>query len=147
MVKSPIDRVGGKSRLAKHIRGHFPEHDIYIEVFFGAGHIFFSKEPVKLEVVNDIDGELVNLFRVIRFHPDEFEKVLSHFLHSRQMFSEIELEPHLTDVQRAVNWYFKSRVSFASMGGNFGYGRTPKRSGIPLLRRDFAAISTRMERL
>ncbi|WP_270547678.1 DNA adenine methylase, partial [Clostridium butyricum] len=52
MLNPPICRVGGKSKLRKTILGMIPEHVCYIELFFGAGWVYFGKEPSKIEVVN-----------------------------------------------------------------------------------------------
>ncbi|MEE9456174.1 MAG: DNA adenine methylase [bacterium] len=145
-VKSPISRVGGKYRLAKRIIEHFPEHDVYVEVFFGAGHVFFTKERVKVEVVNDVDGDLVNFFRVVKYHPKELERQLSYYLRSRQVFADLEKEPRLTDVQRAVRWYLRYQLSFGSLGGSFGYPKRPPGGGsVPLLK-DFRGIAARLVR-
>lgn len=145
-VKSPISRVGGKYRLAKQIIALFPEHDVYVEPFFGAGHVFFTKEPAKIEVINDIDGELVNFFRVVRFHAEEFERQISYFLRSKQMFDELEREPKLTDVQRAVTWYFSNRASYSAMGRNFRRAKSPNLGCVPKLAVDFQEIARRLER-
>jgi len=147
VVKSPISRVGGKSRLAKRIISLFPEHQVYVEVFFGAGHILFAKDPVKIEVVNDADGDLVNFFRVARFHPEEMVRQLGFFLHSREMFEAAASEPALTDVQRAVTWYYKNRVSYGAMGENFNFFKKSTRGAVPLLNRDFRAIADRLGRV
>lgn len=53
--------IGGKRRLAKHILPLFTEHTCYVEPFCGAAALYFLKEPTKVEVINDINGELVNL--------------------------------------------------------------------------------------
>ena len=55
MLKPPISRMGGKSKLRKTIIEMIPEHSCYIELFFGAGWVYFGKEPSKVEVINDID--------------------------------------------------------------------------------------------
>ena len=60
-LKAPFGWVGGKSRLAKDIVDLIPSHSIYIEVFGGALSVLYAKKPSKLEVVNDINSELVNL--------------------------------------------------------------------------------------
>lgn len=57
--KPPILRMGGKSRLRKTIIDMLPEHTCYVELFFGAGGVYFGKEPSKVEFVNDIDKELI----------------------------------------------------------------------------------------
>lgn len=72
-MKSPISRVGGKFRLVKRLRPLLPPHEAYIEPFFGAGHLFFAKDRTRLEVVNDLDGELVNFYRVVAYHSAELE--------------------------------------------------------------------------
>lgn len=75
-----------------------PEHETYLEPFFGSGAVLFSKEPSRLETVNDIDGEIVNLFRVIRERPDELAHAIRWTPHSREEYylsyedSEDELE-------------------------------------------------------
>ena len=63
-----IPWIGGKRRLAKHILPMFPEHTCYVEPFCGAAALYFMKAPAKVEVLNDINGELVNMYRVIKHH-------------------------------------------------------------------------------
>jgi site-specific DNA-adenine methylase len=62
---------GSKWSMADWIISHFPEHQTYLEPFFGSGAVLFSKKRSELETINDIDGEVINLFKVIREKPDE----------------------------------------------------------------------------
>ena len=65
-VKPVLKYAGAKWRLADWIGGLLPPHEIYLEPFFGSGAVFFRKAPARLETINDIDGNVVNLFRVLR---------------------------------------------------------------------------------
>lgn len=66
-VTRPIVRwLGGKWRLAPWIIEHFPKHRVYVEPFGGGGSVLLRKERVHAEVWNDLDGEIVNVFRVLR---------------------------------------------------------------------------------
>lgn len=70
-LKAAFAWVGGKSKLAKDIVEKTPEnHTTYIEVFGGALSVLYAKEKSRLEVVNDINGELINLHRSIRTNPE-----------------------------------------------------------------------------
>ncbi len=62
---------GSKWRIADWILAHMPAHDTYLEPFFGSGAVFFRKEPSRLETINDLSGDVVNLFRVIRERGEE----------------------------------------------------------------------------
>ena len=61
--------AGSKWRLADWICDHLPAHDQYLEPFLGSGAIFFNKTPAAVETINDIDGEVINLFRMVREQP------------------------------------------------------------------------------
>lgn len=129
MLKPPISRMGGKSKLRKTIIDMTPEHTCYTEVFFGAGWVYFGKDKSKVEVINDVDGELINLFKMIKYHAEEIRRLMTYEICSRDMFSEyknIDINS-LTDIQRAVRFIYLLSQSFASKGDNFGYGTT----GIP----------------
>ncbi|MFB9994102.1 DNA adenine methylase [Deinococcus oregonensis] len=66
-VPSPVLRhPGAKWRIAEWICGHLPEHDVYVEPFFGSGAVFFHKEPARVEIINDLDSNVITAFRVIR---------------------------------------------------------------------------------
>ncbi|GAB2558325.1 DNA adenine methylase [Gracilibacillus alcaliphilus] len=77
---------GSKWSLAKWIISFFPEHETYLEPFFGSGAVLFSKEHSKLETINDIDGEIINLFNVIRDRPDELARQIALTPHSREEY-------------------------------------------------------------
>ena len=71
-MNSYIGWIGGKRLLRKEVLARFPKAGVtrYIEVFGGAGWVIFGKEkvPSQMEVFNDLDGELINLYRCIKYH-------------------------------------------------------------------------------
>ncbi|UJS17860.1 MAG: DNA adenine methylase [Candidatus Jettenia sp.] len=90
-LKSPINRMGGKYFLKDWLIQHIPQHTLYCEVFGGAGHVLFSKSPSRVEVLNDVDGHLINFFCVLQ-HPEKRGKlveVLQHMPYSRQLWQEM----------------------------------------------------------
>lgn len=128
MLKPPISRMGGKSKLRKTIISMLPEHTCYVELFFGAGWVYFGKEPSKVEVINDIDEELINLFRMLKYHAPEVQRMLQYDFSGRDMFEEYKncrLE-NLTEINRAVRFLYLTSQSFASKCGNYGYGTNTK---------------------
>jgi Site-specific DNA methylase len=68
-ITLPFNRYGSKARWAKKLAALLPEHSIYVEVFGGTGAVLLSKQPSPVEVFNDIDGEVVNFFQVLRTQP------------------------------------------------------------------------------
>jgi DNA adenine methylase len=67
---------GSKWSMTDWIISHMPEHQTYLEPFFGSGAVFFNKMPSQVETINDIDSNVVNLFRVIRDRPKKFTLLL-----------------------------------------------------------------------
>ena len=119
-----IPWVGGKRRLAKHILPCFPAHKFYVEPFCGGAALFFSKDPSTVEVLNDINGDLINLYRVVKYHLEEFVHQFKWALSSRQLFDWLkEIPPQtLTDIQRAARFYCLQQLTFGGKvsGQNFG---------------------------
>ena len=140
--------MGGKSRIAGRLCKLFPDHQCYVEVFGGAANLLFAKESSKVEVVNDINSELINLFRVVRSHRREFMNELSLVVQSRTVFSDYRRQPGLTDVQKAARSYFIMKAAFGGLGGtthpDFGYGTTGRAR---FSRKMFTAISRCHKRL
>lgn len=79
---------GAKWRIADWIIAHFPEHKVYCEPFFGSGAVFFKKSPSYIETINDIDGDIVNLFRVIRECPEELADKIALTPYARDEFAD-----------------------------------------------------------
>ena len=128
--------MGGKSKLAKRIVARIPaEHLCYCEPFCGAGWVFFSKEPSRVEVINDRDLELVTFWRVVQNHLEEFLRFYKYAVVSRNIFElEKRKDPSgLTDIQRACRYYYLQKLSFAgkTVGRTFGTG-TERPAGLNL---------------
>lgn len=75
-MKAILKYPGAKWRLADWIISYFPEHKVYCEPFFGSGAVFFKKKPSYIETINDIDGNIVNLFKVCRECPEELAHLI-----------------------------------------------------------------------
>lgn len=125
-MRSIFPYVGGKHRVAKKLIGLFAEHQCYVELFAGAANLLFVKEKSKVEVLNDINSELINLFRVVRWHPREFICELVFVTQNRTEFIDYRGQPGLTDIQKAARSWFIMRTAFGGKGGTthpaFGYG-------------------------
>ncbi len=132
MSKPIIPWIGGKRRLADKIIPMFPEHSCYVEPFAGAAALYFMKEPAKVEILNDINGELINLYRVVKHHLEEFVKEFKYALVSRQIYElELTKKPEtLTDIQRAARFFYLQKLAFGGKvkGQTFGTSTTSKPS-------------------
>lgn len=111
-TKPAITWPGGKSRLLNEILPHIPEHKTYVEPFAGGLAVLLAKTRSPHEVLNDLNGELVNFYRCVRFHHDVLLTELEFVLNSRQEFFDFRAQPGLTDLQRAARWFFRNRTCF-----------------------------------
>ena len=80
---------GSKHSIADWIVSHIPPHQVYLEPYFGSGGVFFSKAPVKVETINDIDGQVINLFKVIRNRPEELARVVEFTPWARREYKDL----------------------------------------------------------
>lgn len=122
MVRSPFKWAGGKLRLRKKIIEMLPDHECYVEVFGGAAWVLLGKQPSKVEILNDIDGEIINFFEVVKYKPQELIDSFEWELASREKFERLRDMPieGLTDVQRAHRFYY---LIMAGWGGELGTPR------------------------
>lgn len=137
-MDSILSYLGGKSRLSKTVISKIPEHTCYVEPFCGAAWVFFRKPESRVEILNDINSELVNLYRVIRTHYEEFLKCCEWLPVSRQEHGDFRAEKNtirtLTDIERAVRYYYSMCGGFAGRQDSvFVMGTTRK----PKFRKEF----------
>lgn len=126
-VKPVAPWQGGKRALAKTLVGMISEipHVRYVEPFVGMGGVFFrrSSRP-KLEVINDINRDVVNLFRILQRHYQQFLDVLKWQVCSRAEFERlVSVDPDtLTDLERAARFLYLQRAGFGgkAVGQVFG---------------------------
>src|SRR5580693_7244952 len=99
----PLPYIGGKNRLALKIISMLPEHTTYVEAFAGGAQVLFHKPPSEVEVLNDLDYDVVNFFRVCQWHYEELVRCLRYCPASRHLHElYLKTDPTtLTDIQRA----------------------------------------------
>lgn len=109
-MNSFIGWIGGKKLLRAEIIARFPENmGRYIEVCGGAAWVLFHREKhAEIEIYNDANGELGNLFRCIKFHRPELQRELQFMLNSRELFEDFKAQYNtrgMTDIQRAARFF------------------------------------------
>lgn len=109
--------MGGKYFLLDKLLPLIPPHRAYVEVFGGGASLLLNKPPSTVEVYNDIDGELVNLFMVVRDHPSEFVRAVASLPYGRELYEKWQKAIKRNalkggKVERAARFYFLLRSSF-----------------------------------
>lgn len=131
-MESPVPIIpwlGGKRRLADKLIPLFPPHECYVEAFCGGAALYFLRPvPAPVEVINDVNGELVNLYRVVQHHLEEFVRQFKWAISSRQVFKwqQMTRPETLTDIQRAARFFYLQQHAFGGhvSGQTYGTGTT-----------------------
>lgn len=138
---------GGKFMLARWILSHFPPHRIYCEPFGGAASVLLQKHRSYAEIYNDLDGDIVNFFRVLRDRKDELKQKLIDTPFAREEF-KLAYEPTDDSLELARRTVVRSYMGFgsASVGSHYvsGFRSNCRKSG-STAPRDFANYPDAMD--
>lgn len=112
---------------------------VYVEVFGGGGSVLLNKERSLREVLNDANGNLINLYRVVREHPEELKDRLLYVMHNREDFKLAQRRlaqfPPADPIQRAADFYQIIRQSYAGNGKQFCSVARSMWAGFPVIDR------------
>mgnify|MGYP001616441207 CR=1 FL=1 len=156
LLKSPVNRMGGKHYLVSWLSQHIPEHVTYVEPFCGAGHLLFSKLPSPVEVLNDVDNHLIGFFRIIQ-NPERRQALierLGFMPYSRVLWQDIRSQwkqgniPQ-DEIERVSQWFYLNRTCFAGdmKRGGFAVPSTTGRNPVQSFRNAIEGFNTVAERL
>lgn len=104
-MKAVIKYPGSKWRIAKWIINYFPDHHSYLELFFGSGAVLFNKPRSHIETVNDLDGNVVNLFKWIKNDPEKLAHEIYFTPYARVVYEDAFVSVPEDSLQQAVNSY------------------------------------------
>lgn len=104
-VRAILRYPGAKWRIADFILRHMPRHHSYLEPFFGSGAVLFHKLPAPIETVNDINDDVVNLFRVVQTKADVLAEAVAGLPYARRVYeASLQSNPEASDVERAARF-------------------------------------------
>ena len=130
-IRPPVKWHGGKRYLAKWITATFPDHRVYLEAFGGGASVLLNKEPVEVEVYNDLDHRITRLFRVLRDQGGDFLQKARLVLYSQVEFEEAATyPPGATDLDMALCDFIRWRQSFGGKGQSWSYTTARARGGM-----------------
>lgn len=124
MNTKPVLRwAGGKTRLLKAILPLIRPHTCYVEGFAGGMAVLLAKERSQIEVVNDLNSDVVTLYRCAQFHLDALIGEIQWMVNSRENIKAYLDQPGLTDLQRAARFLVRNRTSFGGSGTSFAVAK------------------------
>jgi len=118
--------LGGKHHLANRLLRYLPAHRAYCEVFAGAASLLFLKEPSEIEALNDLNGDIVNLFMVTRDHPIQLLERIYLLPYSREIFEQwseqiLKTTQPSDRIERAARFYYTVCCGFGGRGPGGGW--------------------------
>lgn len=102
MSKITYKQYGGKSSVAKWVISHFPEHKVYMEPFCGSCAVLLQKPKSFIEMVNDLDGRIINMFNKIREEPEKLAALLWATPYSKTNWRDHPIEENSLDDARLL---------------------------------------------
>ena len=122
-MKAIAKYPGSKWSIADWIISYFPEHHSYLEPFFGSGAVFFNKPRSHIETVNDLDGNVVNLFECIRDYPEQLARAIYYTPYARSVYERVFSENPEEKIQKALNFYTRLNMGhgFRTNGERVGW--------------------------
>lgn len=116
-LKPPIPYYGSKQRLAPWIASLLPSHRVYVEPFAGSAAVLFAKTPSPVEVINDVDGNVVTFFQVLRDREQELARALRLTPYARAEYLAADLDTQdIGEVERARRFFVRATQSFNGAG-------------------------------
>lgn len=116
----PVRYVGSKWKLAPKIVACFPPHETYVEPFAGGANVLFRKPMSAIEVINDIDGEVVNFFKVLRERTADLTMAIDLTPYAKAEW-DLSFEPATDELERARRFYIRVRQSYGASGSKHGW--------------------------
>ena len=122
-MKAIMKYPGSKWSIAEWIISFFPEHHSYLEAFFGSGAVLFNKPRSNIETVNDLDGNVVNLFEWIKKDPERLAHEIYWTPYARQVYEDAFAAVPEDSLQKAVNFYIRLNMGhgFRTTGEKVGW--------------------------
>lgn len=117
-----LTRIGNKRHIADKIINYFPPHKTYIDMFFGAGGMFFSKPKAKYNILNDLDSDVFNLFMVVKDRPEELKKLIYTTPIHEDLLDHWRVHRENDQVWAAMRFLFLSNYTLLSKKTNLVFG-------------------------
>ena len=134
-IKSPLRYPGGKFYALKHIMPYIEcvEHDEYREPFFGGGSVFFAKSKAQYNIINDLEKEIVNFYKVITIPSlrSQLIKMLESETATKQRHFEVKSMDVSTELERAFKTYYLNRTSYSGIINSPAWGYAEGKSSPP----------------
>ncbi|WP_095446605.1 DNA adenine methylase [Ochrobactrum quorumnocens] len=126
-VSPAASYIGGKKQLAQRVTSVIEQipHAVYAEPFVGMGGVFFRRQLIaKCEVINDVSGDVITLFRILQRHYPQFMETLKFQITSRKEFERLKAcdASTLTDLERAARFLYLQRLAFGGKVNGRNYG-------------------------
>ena len=120
--RTPISYYGGKQTMLPHILPLIPAHTIYTEAFFGGGAVFWAKQPVKTEIINDFNANVYTFYKVLQNRFAELKNLIERSVVSREAYKAALVIYHapfaFTEVQQAWAFWYATNCGYSNQVGN-----------------------------
>jgi len=133
-ISPPFGYFGSKNKIALELCSNLPPHNCWVEAFCGSASLTLRKSPAPIEIINDIDGEIVNLFRQLRNNHKALKKAIELTPYAEQELTEArETEEDISDIERARRFLVQAMMAingvFGTEKGGFSYTDSYTRNG------------------
>lgn len=133
-VNAPFGYFGSKNKIALQLCSELPPHNCWVEAFCGSAALTLAKPPAPIEVINDIDGEIINVFKQLRNNQDEICRLIALTPYAKQEFEEARIaNANNNELERArkflVQAMFAINGVFGRERGGFSYSQSYSRNG------------------